>query len=386
MYITVKTLAGLEPLLVDELVQLGATDIEPGVRVVQCRGDRRLLYGICLHARTALRVLMPVREFQAHDEGGLYQGVQSIDWSRFLDADRTLAVDCTTSSERLDHSYFLALKTKDAIVDQIRERTGLRPDVDTKRPDLRVNVYINRDNFVTVSLDASGDPLHHRGYRLATTGAPLNEVLAAGLIQFSEYDGEQPFMDPFVGSGTIVTEAALVATRTAPGLRRAFGFERWAGFNGELWQEMREEAKTHVRKAPYPIVGSDISGRAIDVSRSNLRAAGMANDVTLVKRPVQTVEPPESEAEGGILVTNPPYDLRMEHEDIIQLYKDIGDALKQRFGGYSAWVFSANIDALKRVGLRASRRFTLMNGQLDAKLHRFDLYDGSKKRRSSEEE
>lgn len=371
MKLIIKTFAGLEATLAAELAALGAADIEAGNRVVTCSGDTALLYRANLHLRTGLRVLVPLADFTIRDEQELYDAVRAQEWSRYLTPERTLAVDAVTQHARINHSHFLALKTKDAVADYFRDRTGQRPSVDTQRPDLRIHLHLGSQGECSLSLDSSGDGLHRRGYRLSGGPAPLNEVLAAGLLQLAEYTGEQAFVDPLCGSGTLVTEAALIASQTPPGWNRRFGFERWPDFEAATWQQIRAAAQEQIRPPARPIVGSDISGRALDLARDNARNAGIDRYVRFYKTPFERMQPPPA---PGLVVTNPPYELRLQTGSIENLYRALGDAFKQQFTGYTAWVLSGNLAALKQLGLRTSRRLHLFNGPLEVRFHRYDLY------------
>lgn len=379
----IKTLAGLEEVLAQELRDLGAADPQPGKRVVTVNGDERLLYRANLHLRTALRVLVPVASFPARNEDELYEAVRGIDWSRYLGPDNTIAVNTNTQSAQLSHSHFLSLRTKDAVCDFFRDRSGRRPSVDTERPDLRLHLHIDSLNECTLSLDSSGEGLHRRGYRKGVGLAPLNEVLAAGLLQLAGYDGEVAFVDPLCGSGTLPIEAAMLSTRTPPGMYRSFGFEKWTQFKPSLYAEIQEEARDNIRRAPAPIVGGDVDGRVIRKAHENIEAAGFDRLIRVFKGSFQYLRPPDP---PGILITNPPYELRLKTSDIEGMYKTLGDTFKQNFAGYTAWVLSGNIAALKRVGLRPSRKLHLFNGPVEVRFHRFDLYSGSRKTGRSEEE
>lgn len=378
----IKTLAGLEEVLAAECIALGHVDVEVGRRAVSSRTDLAGVYRANLELRTAIRILLPLAEAEVHNEQQLYDFVYAQEWSRYLGKNRTLVVDAITFHPKLDHSHFLALKTKDAIVDQLRDKTGDRPDVDTETPDVRINLHLDALGKATLSLDSSGEGLHRRGYRRVTGEAPLNEVLAAGLVALSGYEGEVPFVDPLCGSGTIPIEAALVATRTAPGLGRRFGFERWLDFDADLFAGVRREAQAKIRSAPHPIIGVDRSDRVLEAAQRNIAAAGLLRSVDLQRSTFQRFQPP---AGPGTLIANPPYDLRLKTADIGALYQELGDTFKKSYRGYTAWIFSANLEALKRIGLKTSRRIHLFNGPVEARLYRYDLYAGSKKAKANDE-
>ena len=376
MKLIAKTLQGLEPVLAQELQQLGARDVQILKRAVQFAGDLRLLYRSNLELRSAIRILWPIAAFRARHEDDLYRRIQRTDWSEYLNQRQTLAVDAITYSETFRHSKYVALKTKDAIVDQFRERTGRRPSVNVANPDLRINVHI-RQNEVTVSIDSSGESLHKRGYRKETLEAPINEVLAAGILLRSGWRGERPLIDPMCGSGTFLVEAAAIASRApAQWHRQQFAFQKWNNFDPQLWQELREAARAQQIDPPHAILGFDKSFQSIRVTQRNLEAAGLANHVEVKRRSFEKLVPP---AEGGVLVANPPYDERLEVDDIEKLYRMIGDRLKQAFTGYEAWIISSNKAAIKSIGLKASARVPMFNGALECRLLHYELYEGSRK-------
>lgn len=377
MQLTIKTLAGLEPLLAQELKTLGAKSTAPGQRVVQAEGDKLLLYRANLELRTALRVLVPIAEFEAASEQDLYRSVQTVDWGQYLGAGHTLAVDAVTSGPVFRHSHYAALKTKDAVVDQFRSRSGRRPSVDIKDPTLRINLHI-KDTQCTLSLDSSGDSLHKRGYRGRGGPAPLNEVLAAGMLLQAGYSGRRPLLDPMCGSGTLLAEAALIACQQPPQWHRTrFGFLRWRDAELDLWESVREKAATRIRPPQNPIFGRDRHPRAIGLSRSNLGKAGILRWVQLEAADFLQAPAPAPE---GLLIMNPPYDERIPQEEVEDFYQQIGDRLKQAYTGWEAWLISAHKGAVKRIGLRASQRTTLYNGPLACKYLKYELYAGSKKR------
>lgn len=371
-----KTFQGLEPVLAVELERLGAREITVLNRAVGFEGDKRLIYSANLNLRTALRILKPIHFFNAENDRGLYKGVQDLDWREHLDVRGTLAVDAVVQSDFFNHSQYAALKTKDAIVDQFRDRLGTRPSVDTERPSLRVHLHI-AGNECTVCLDSSGDSLHKRGYRLNKIEAPLNEVLAAGLVLLSGWEGKSNFLDPMCGSGTIVIEAASIARSIAPGFnRKDFGFFRWKDFDQALWDAVKKEAIDKTTVPGNAIIGSDISAQAVEIAKKNIGRARLAESITLKKTPFEELEPPDN---NGTIIINPPYGERIKEEDIGAFYKMIGDCLKKRFAGYDAWILSANAEALKHVGLRPCRKLTLFNGPLLCKFQKYSLYEGSKK-------
>jgi putative N6-adenine-specific DNA methylase len=366
-----KTLAGLEPVLADELRALGATGIRPLKRAVAFEGDQRLLYRANYELRTALRILVPIDSFSAYNERNYYAAVREIDWSQYLSVSDTLAVDAVTQGEVFRHSQYAGLLTKDAIVDQFRDRTGRRPSVNTAAPTLRINVHV-QGTHVDISLDASGDSLHRRNYRRDTVDAPLNEVLAAGMVLLSEWRGQGPFVDPMCGSGTLAIEATLLATHTPPQRQReSFGFFKWPDFDRKLWQAVKNEADAKIQPFEFQILASDIDGRARNATALNIMAAGLESTLKVEKMPFEKVSAPSP---AGTLLTNPPYDERMRVEDTVAFYQNIGDTLKKQWPGWSAWLISSNRDALKHIGLRAARRISLLNGALECSFQKFEMY------------
>lgn len=376
-----KTLAGLEPVLMEELKNIGAEEIRPGKRAVFFEGTLETMYRANLELRTALRILTPISELRVRNEDDLYRKIQTIDWSEYLEVEGTLAVDAVVASELLRHSKYVALKTKDAIVDQFRDKTGERPNVDINNPDLRINIHVH-DNEVTVALDSSGDSLHRRGYRVDSVDAPINEVLAAGMILLSGWQKDCLFLDPMCGSGTIAIEAALYAYNIPPQqYREHFGFMNWKNFDPELWDQVKKNAEAARFDFKYPIYAYDKDFRAFKVANMNAMAAGLEGKIVIERVAFEKMNPP---AGPGILMMNPPYDERLPIEQAEDFYQSIGDRFKQAYPGYSAWVISSNLEALKSIGLRPSRRFSLINGKLDCKFLKFDLYAGSKRQPKDE--
>lgn len=363
---------GVEEVLARELVALGMGNVSQETGGVRFRGDMASCYRANLWLRTANRVLLPLTEFACQNPQELYDGVRTIVWERWLTPELTLAVDCNLRDSAMTHSGFVALKTKDAIVDRLRDHFGRRPSVDTKDPDLRVNVHLVK-NRCTLSLDTSGAPLDRRGYRLARTEAPLRETLAAALLELTGWDGTVPLVDPMCGSGTIPIEAALKAGRRAPGLLRQFGFERWPTFDRTLWQRLLGEAREEaLATLPSLIIGSDMSARAVATARENCERAGVADLIQLAQRELADFTPPPG---PGILLVNPPYGQRLGEEEALKpLYRQLGDVMKQRCKGYTAYVFTGSSELAKCVGLKATRRIVLFNGPLECRLLKYELY------------
>jgi 23S rRNA (guanine2445-N2)-methyltransferase / 23S rRNA (guanine2069-N7)-methyltransferase len=370
--ITAKTVFGLENVLAAELKALGAEQIEPGRRLVNFHGDRRLLYRANIWLRTAIRVLMPIHTFLASDEKSLYDGVRQVDWSKHLDAGGSLAIDPVIHNSFCTHSLYAAQLAKDAIVDQFRDSRGERPNVDLKNPHLRINLHLN-DNRATVYLDSSGDSLHKRGYRTNAGEAPLNEVLAAGILHLTGWDRQSALADFMCGSGTLPIEAALWARDIAPGtIRQKFGYMRWRDFDPELHKELMSEARqAALPQLDFPILASDLDPEAIAGARENARRAGVGNDLSFGVDHYEAVRPP---APHGILVTNPPYDERMRVAQAAAVYRRIGDALKQNWAGWTAFLFTGNAEAAKSFGLRPSKRIRLNNGPIPCQLLRFEMF------------
>lgn len=366
-----KTLAGLEPVLAEELHALGASAILPLKRAVAFEGDMRMLYRANYELRTALRILIPIHSFSAFNERDFYDAVREINWANYMSVGDTLAVDAIAQGEIFRHSQYLGLLTKDAIVDQFRERYNRRPNVSTTGPTLRINVHV-QGAHADISLDASGDSLHRRNYRRDTVEAPLNEVLAAGMVMLSGWNGKGAFVDPMCGSGTLPIEAALLATNTPAQIRReSFGFFKWPDFDQKLWKDVKSEADARIQPFEFEILAADKDPRARNATAVNLMSAGLENTVRIEKVPFEKLESPEH---PGTLVMNPPYDERLKIEDTITFYKNIGDVLKKRWPGWSAWVISSNRDALKHIGLKAAKKVTLFNGALECSFQKFEMY------------
>jgi putative N6-adenine-specific DNA methylase len=362
---------GLEDVLAEELLALGVHDLAPGTGGVHFRGSRIDGYRACLWLRTANRVLQPVGTFPCHSAEQLYEEMRNIPWETFLTPAMTLALDASVRDSVLTHSRFAALKGKDAIVDRLRDHFGQRPNVDPAAPDLPVNLHIHK-NQCTVSLDLAGAGLHRRGYRLERTVAPLRETLAAGLILLSGWDGTTPFVDPMCGSGTLPIEAALIATRTAPGLSRSFAFQKWPGFDAHGWQALRDEAHQLRRPAAASIFGADRDPRALVAARDNASRQPAAGCIVWDRTDFSRFVPPAS---PGTLLCNPPYGERLRDEGVLEtLYGTIGDTLKQRWTGWTAWILTGNLAAAKRLGLKATRRIPLWNGPLECRLLKYELY------------
>ncbi|MEM0994483.1 MAG: THUMP domain-containing protein [Bacteroidota bacterium] len=381
MQLLAKTYQGLEVVLAEELKQLGASNIEVLHRAVRFEGDQKVLYRANYEARTALRILLPIRQFKTKHENHFYRKMQEIDWRQYLNLKTTFAINAVTSSKYLRHSKYLALKSKDAIVDQLRPHfDGQRPYVDTKNPDFRFNVHISKDNLCTVSLDSSGASLYKRGYRVATVEAPMSEVLAAGMILLTGWRGEQAFVDPMCGSGTIPIEAALIARNIPPQWKRKeFGFQKWQDFDRQLWENIKKAAKEKIKASDHPIVAYDQDFNAFQVTSKNIANADLKDSIKVVWKKLEKLDHALKE---GTVVMNPPYNERLTETDIASFYARIGDQLKQKFTGFNAWIISANREGLKNIGLKTSRKIVLFNGPLECRFQKYELYKGSRRQTS----
>lgn len=371
-----KTFFGFEEILAKELNQLGAQQVEQGVRMVSFYGDKGFMYKANLALRTALKVLKPIATFKVFNDQSLYKGVQSIDWSKVFRVNQTFVVDVTLNSEHFNHSLFVALKTKDAIVDQFRDNVGKRPDVDKDYPDVRINIHIQND-VCTVSLDTSGASLHHRGYRTATNIAPINEVLAAGILLMSGWDGNTHFLDPMCGSGTFLAEAAMIACNIPANInRKEFAFEKWSDWDNELFEKVETSLLNKTREFHYTIKGYDKAPSAVMKAKSNIKNANLDDYIQIEEA---NFFDSEKETEGLLhMVFNPPYGERLDI-DLERFYREIGDTLKQSYPGTNSWFITGNIEALKFVGLKPSRKIKLFNGKLESRLVKYEMYAGSKR-------
>ena len=370
--IIAKTFMGLEPVLAKELTQLGATDVTPGRRMVSFKGDKELLYRANFQLHTAIRILKPIKHFRALSADDVYEGVKDIDWSEYIEQDKTFAVDSVVFSEEFRHSKFVAYKVKDAIVDQFREKTGKRPNISVSNPDIRLNIHIAEDQC-TLSLDSSGESLHRRGYRQESVEAPLNEVLAAGMILMTGWQGDTDFIDPMCGSGTLLIEAALIARNMAPGLfRKEFAFEKWSDFDRELFDEIYNDDSKE-RDFKHHIYGYDVDIKAVNTARMNVRAAGLSSDITIEERDFKDFTKPQDKS---IIVTNPPYGERISTPDLLGTYKMIGERLKHEFMGNDAWILSYREEWFDQIGLKPSIKIPLFNGSLECEFRKYQLFDG----------
>lgn len=379
--IIVKTFHGLEEVLAKEIQELGGEDVKILKRAVSFTGNKELLYSANYNLRTAIKVLKPIYKFKATNEVQLYNGISGIDWTNYFSVDQTIAIDSVISSDFFNHSHYVALKVKDAIIDQFRKKTNKRPSIDTTDPEVRINIHILEDD-VDVSLDSSGESLHKRGYRVSNDMAPISEVLAAGLIMLSGWDGKTTFVDPMCGSGTIAIEAALIANKIPPGIyRKKFSFENWLDFDEDIFEKVSTEE--HVVEGPVPLIyASDISSKSVAVAKSNFKSASLGHKIITQACPFSEFTKP---SETGFIIMNPPYGERLKDRKIDELYKSIGDTLKKQYLNWEAWIITSNKDAIKNIGLHAARRMTLFNGQLECKFLKFSIYEGSKKESKNKE-
>ncbi|MDR1120503.1 MAG: THUMP domain-containing protein [Dysgonamonadaceae bacterium] len=373
--IIAKTLYGLEDVLAKELISLGANGVQIGRRMVSFEGDLALLYKANIHCRTALRILKPIREFKAKDADELYLQVKRVDWDVFLSPQTTFVIDAVVNSETFTHSKFVTYRAKDAIADYFTERGEERPSVSVSNPDLRLHLHISH-NDCSISIDSSGESLHKRGYREVQTEAPINEVLAAGMILKTGWKGDSDLIDPMCGSGTILIEAAMIALNIPPGIhRKNFAFEKWPDFNRELFEEIYNDDS---REKPFNhrIIGTDISPVAIDIARKNIKSAGLSPYIDLKVTPLQQYKeaPPT-----GIVVMNPPYGERLSSQNLFELYQMIGERMKHVFAGYEVWILSYREECFDKIGLKPSAKIKLKNGSLDCEFRKYEIFAGKRK-------
>ena len=379
--IIAKTFQGLEEVLAKELINLGANNVEIGRRMVAFTGDKEMLYKANFCTRTAVKVLKPIKEFKAKDADEVYEEAKKIDWEKYMDVKSTFLVDSVIFSENFRHSKFVAYRVKDAIADYWREKSGGdRPNVVISNPDLRIHVHIAEDE-VTIALDSSGESLHQRGYKTATVQAPLNEVLAAGLIMLTGWDGECDLIDPFCGSGTILIEAALIAQNVYPGVfRKEYAFEKWKDFDADLFDRIYND-DSQEREFDHKIYGYDINRQVVQIATNNVLNAGVKDIVSVEQRDFYEFEQPLDKA---IMITNPPYGDRITTDDIFDLYETIGKNLKRNFVGNDAWSISHHEELFDKIGFRPSTKYALFNGSLECEFRKYQIFDGKLKERREE--
>ena len=380
MKFVAKTLYGLEKVLSEELIGLGAGNIQTANRAILFEGDKSLLYRVNYSVRTALSVLMPIADFRIRSKEDLYKGGSKIEWDRFMDIDDTFSIVPVINSPHFGHTGYAGLIIKDAIADYFRNKTGRRPSVDTTNPRVLINLHISNDN-VTISLDSSVVPLYKRGYRQEQTVAPLNEVLAAGILLLSGWNVSSTLTDPMCGSGTIPIEAGLIASKIPPGkFRQFFGFQKWKDFDEDLFEKIKIECNSQIGLSPVKIFGSDISEETLKFAKANVARAGLSDVITLEKSDFKDLK---SIDEHGYLFLNPPYGQRIKPEEIDMLYGMIGTTLKHNFPGTTAWLITSNKESLKHIGLKPKEKYTLFNGALECVLLKYEMYTGTKKLRKA---
>ena len=370
-----KTFMGLEPVLAQELTQLGANNVQTGRRMVSFTGDKEMMYRANFQLHTAIRILKPIAHFKARSAEDMYDEVKKIDWSKYIEKGKTFSVDSVVYSEEFRNSRFVTYKVKDAIVDQFREKTGIRPNISVSNPDIRLNIHIAEDK-ATLSLDSSGESLHRRGYRQESVEAPLNEVLAAGMILMSGWKGDSDFIDPMCGSGTILIEAALIARNISPGVfRKEFAFEKWPDYDQDLFDRIYND-DSQEKGFNHHIYGYDIDMKAVNTARLNVKAAGLSQLITVEQQDFKNFKKP---AEKSIIITNPPYGERISTPNLLGTYKMIGERLKHEFGGNEAWVLSYREECFDQIGLKPSIKIPLYNGSLECEFRKYSLFDGKMK-------
>lgn len=370
-----KTFMGLEPVLAKELTQLGANNVQIGRRMVSFAGDKEMMYRANFSLHTAIKILKPIAHFKANSADDVYEEIKKIDWSQYLDNDRTFAVDAVVFSEEFRHSKFVSYKVKDAIVDQFRERTGNRPNISVTNPDLRLHIHIAEADC-TLCLDSSGESLHRRGYRQESVEAPLNEVLAAGMILMSGWKGDTDFIDPMCGSGTLLVEAALIARNMAPGLfRKEYAFEKWPDFDADLLDSIYND-DSQEREFHHHIYGYDIDMKAVNTARLNAKAAGLTADITVEQQDFKDFTQP---SEKSIIVTNPPYGERISTPNLLETYRMIGERLKHQFMGGDAWILSYREECFEQIGLKPSIKIPVFNGSLECEFRKYQMFNGKLK-------
>ena len=367
-----KTFMGLEQVLAKELTQLGANNVQIGRRMVSFTGDKEMMYRTNFQLHTAIRVLKPIAHFKAKSAEDMYEEVKKIDWSKYILSGKTFSVDSVVYSEEFTNSRFVTYKVKDAIVDQFRERMGTRPNISVSNPDIRLNIHV-AENDATLSLDSSGESLHRRGYRQESVEAPLNEVLAAGMILMTGWTGETDFIDPMCGSGTLPVEAALIARNISPGVfRKEFAFEKWPDFDQELF-DMIYNDDSQEREFTHHIYGYDTDMKAVNTARMNVAAAGLSRDVTIGQLDFKDFTQPK---EKSIMVMNPPYGERISTPNLLGTYKMIGERLKHQFIGNEAWILSYREECFRQIGLKPSIKIPVYNGSLECEFRRYQMFDG----------
>lgn len=367
-----KTFMGLEEILAKELIELGANNVQIGRRMVSFTGDKELMYRANFQLRTAIKILKPIHHFKATSADDVYEVIKGMEWTDYIGEGKTFSVDSVVYSEEFRNSRFVTYKVKDAIVDYFREKTGKRPNISVSNPDIQLHIHI-AEKDATLCLDSSGESLHRRGYRQDTVEAPLNEVLAAGMIMMTGWNGETDFIDPMCGSGTLLIEAALIARNMAPGLfRKEFAFEKWPDFDAELFDEIYND-DSREKEFEHKIYGYDIDMKAVNTAIMNVKAAGLSKDITVVQQDFKNFVQPQSPA---IMVTNPPYGERISTPNLLETYRMIGERLKHQFKNNTAWVLSYRDECFQQIGLKPSLKTPLYNGSLECEFRKYQMFDG----------
>ncbi|HHE65352.1 MAG TPA: class I SAM-dependent RNA methyltransferase [Bacteroidetes bacterium] len=372
-----KSMYGFESVLARELRNLGAQDVREGVRNVKFSGDKGFMYKANLALRTAIRILVPIHTFKLYNEDDLYDNLLKVKWENYFDVNKTFAINSAVHSDNFTNSHYVSLKSKDAIVDYFRRKYQDRPNIDIKHPDVLFNIHIQKDTC-TVSLDSSGDSLHKRGYKSETNIAPINEVLAAGLVLLTGYDGTQHFIDPMCGSGTILIEAAMIANNIPVNINRPeFAFEKWNDFDEDLFELIHDSLLKKVRNSSQKIIGFDKAPSAVRKATNNVANASLEEFITIERQNFFDTEKP---VEGKTIVLfNPPYGERLEI-NVPVFYKEIGNSLKQHYTDTNAWFITSDFTTgLKSVGLRTSKKIKVYNGKLECRFVKYEMYKGSKK-------
>ena len=372
-----KTFYGFEEILSEELLKLGAQKIIKGNRNVSFYGDKGFMYKSNISLRTALKIIKPIKEFKFKDIDEYYKKIYEIKWEDYLDFNSSFLINSVVFNSKIfNNSKFTSLKAKDAIVDRFRNKFKNRPSINSFNPELKIEIHVNR-NFCTISLDSSGESLHKRGYKKYNSAAPLNEVLAAGIILMSAWDKKSDLLDPMCGTGTFLIEAAMIARNIAPNLNRlAFAFEKWKDWDNELFETIEESVKSKEIEFEHKLYGFDISSAMIKKAEKNIEISDLGVDIEIVKKDFLTSIKTDNEKLHVLI--NPPYDKRIS-ADVNQLYKKIGDTLKNNYLYSNVWIITANLEAIKSIGLKSSKKIKLFNANLESRLLNYKIYPGSKK-------
>ena len=372
-----KTFYGFEEILSEELLKLGAQKIIKGNRNVSFYGDKGFMYKSNISLRTALKIIKPIKEFKFKDIDEYYKKIYEIKWEDYLDFNSSFLINSVVFNSKIfNNSKFTSLKAKDAIVDRFRNKFKNRPSINSFNPELKIEIHVNR-NFCTISLDSSGESLHKRGYKKYNSAAPLNEVLAAGIILMSAWDKKSDLLDPMCGTGTFLIEAAMIARNIAPNQNRlAFAFEKWKDWDNELFETIEESVKSKEIEFEHKLYGFDISSAMIKKAEKNIEISGLGVDIEIVKKDFLTSIKTDNDKLHVLI--NPPYDKRIS-ADVNQLYKKIGDTLKNNYLYSDVWIITANLEAIKSIGLKSSKKIKLFNANLESRLLNYKIYPGSKK-------